>query len=252
MKKVKDALLKSNSSTNETISSVTHINEAIESISENFAVNTTSIGGMAEDISSISAQNEELNASLEEITATTDSLFEETTKMKTLSENLKESGKNVQTASNDIKALEQHVTVTSRMAGNISTVRLFGLSNEDFIQAINTAITAHEKWMEILQSMVDHMHVQPLQIDDHKCGFGHFYHSVKPSSDKIAGIWESIDEHHHKLHSLGGVVIESIQNRDKENTLKLYNEAKNASEHIIKIFKELILKVDQMGNEKVF
>ncbi len=252
MKKVKDALLQSNMSAKETISSVTHINSAIEAISENFIVNTFSINGMSEDISSISAQNEELNASLEEITATTDSLLDETTRLTKLSESLKESSKNVQTTSNDIKDIESHITLTAKMAGDISAERLFGLGNDDFLKSVNTAIAAHLKWVETLKSMVDDMQIRPLQIDDHKCGFGHFYHSVKPSSEKVVHHWESIDELHHKLHSLGGTVIESIGNKDGGNAVKLYNEAKSVSEHIVKIFQELVSIVEKMGDEKVF
>ncbi len=252
MTKVKEALLKSNTSTSETISSVNNINSAIEAISSNFSVNTSSINGIAEDISSISAQNEELNASLEEITATTNFLFEETTRMKDLSENLRESGNNVHNVSDEIKEIETHVIDTSRMAGDISNERMFGLSNEDFIESINSAITAHAKWVESLKAMIDEMELRPLQIDDHKCGFGHFYHSVKPFSEKVLFLWESIDENHHKLHSMGEVVMEKIKNNNKNDALKSYAEVKNVSGQIIKIFEELIIIVKSMGDEKVF
>jgi len=252
MKKVKDALLKSDISARDTISSVNHINSAIEAISANFTVNTSSIAGMAEDISSISAQNEELNASLEEITATTDSLFDETTRMKELSESLKESGRNVKTVSDDIKEIEKHVTTTSKMAGDISIERLFSLSNKDFVQSVNSAITAHLKWVDALKSMVDDMQVRPLQIDDHKCGFGHFYHSVRPNSNRVKSLWDSIDKYHHDLHTLGGAVIEKININEKEGSLKKYIDAKNISVEIINIFQQLVAIVEKMDNEYVF
>ncbi len=252
MNRVSSALAESSSSINGTIASVSQINKAIESITENFTANTTSIAGMSDDISSISARNEELNASLEEINATSDSLFNETFNMVTMSQNLTAVADNIHAISGEIGDLESFVTAASRAAGGISTEKLYSLSNKDFIEAVKTAITAHIKWMDILKSMVDSMQVKPIQIDDHKCGFGHFYHSVKPESDKVRELWESIDSDHHTLHSLGSTAIGYINNNDRNNALKTYNDAKTVSERITGTLGRLFEIAEQMGEEKIF
>lgn len=252
MNRVNSALAESSGSINGTIASVSQINKAIESITENFAANTTSIAGMSDDISSISARNEELNASLEEINATSDSLFNETFNMVEMSKELTSVAGNIHTISGEIGDLESFVTETSRFAGEISTEKLYTLSNRDFIDAVKTAITAHIKWMDTLKSMVDSMHVTPIQIDDHKCGFGHFYHSVKPESGKISELWNSIDREHHILHSLGNTAIKYINDNDKENALKTYHDAKKASENITGTLGRLFELAEQMGEEKIF
>ncbi|HEY1405633.1 MAG TPA: methyl-accepting chemotaxis protein [Spirochaetota bacterium] len=252
MTQVREATDKSTAGINETMISIGRINDAIESIVRIFMDNAVSIRGIADDLSSISAQNEQLNASLEEISATASSLSDETEKMNDLSRELKGSSKSVHTASDDMKEIENQITVTAKSAGELASNKFYRLSNNDFLTTITGAIAAHIKWMETLKSITDTGKIVPLQTDDHKCGFGHFYHSVTPRSERIIEKWKSIDLHHHKLHSTGEKVLASIEKNDKESTNTYYREAKGYSEVIIEIFKSIIDIVNKSGDEEVF
>jgi methyl-accepting chemotaxis protein len=252
MSQIRDASSVSNENVNKTIKSVEGINSAIQSLSENFSVNNSSVSGIADDLSSISAQNEELNASLEEISATSVSLFDETSRMKALSDSLQKSGESVLATSNEMKNIENHITETTKFAGDLSTNKLFNLSNDDFVASVTAAITAHTKWMETLKRITDTMQPEPLQTDDHKCGFGHFYHSVKPVSKHVLTLWESIDEHHQKLHKTGDVVINAVLSSDAESAKLHFDDAAKHSETIISIFKNLTDIVTGMKTESIF
>lgn len=78
------------------------------------------------------------------------------------------------------------------------------------------------------------MKERPLQLDGHKCGFGHFYYAIDPKEASIKKIWDSIGEEHLKLHSMGHNVKERVKVGDEKGAREALNNTKDFSKKIIK------------------
>ena len=81
--------------------------------------------------------------------------------------------------------------------------------------------------------MVDERTVLPLQIDDKKCGFGHFYYAVRPENTKLKELWDMIGEKHKKFHGYASSVTKALFSEDYESAESLYKEAEKDSEELI-------------------
>jgi len=90
------------------------------------------------------------------------------------------------------------------------------LTNKDTITILKQTKVSHTKWLEKLKQMVESMKVLPLQTDDHKCGFGHYYHSIEITYPTIEENWKLIDKSHHLLHNNGKATIEAIKNSEMD------------------------------------
>ena len=81
--------------------------------------------------------------------------------------------------------------------------------------------------------MVDAQEILPIQINDTKCGFGHFYYAMTPQNPQIKNIWMMMAAKHKKFHGYGADVIKAIENRNFEQAEKIYHDAELYSEELI-------------------
>lgn len=123
------------------------------------------------------------------------------------------------------------------------------ISNEEFINIIEKAKTAHIKWMETVEQMVNEMKVRPVQLNSHKCAFGHYYYAVPIKNPVIASEWSKIDKLHADFHGKGKFVITAIQNGNKEKAKEYMEEIKTASVELIGILNNVSNAVSQLTNE---
>ena len=72
-----------------------------------------------------------------------------------------------------------------------------------------------------------------MQLDDGKCGFGHFYYAVKPSFPQIRSKWGELGIKHKKFHNYGSQVIKAFFDEDYPAAEKLYAEAEEYSRELI-------------------
>ena len=107
--------------------------------------------------------------------------------------------------------------------------------------------------MADLKSMVKEMKTIPLQLDDHRCGFGHFYHAVMPTSPKVKEIWNAVGQHHRALHEKGGVVVRAVERGDRAASEAAAREAEALSRRIISTLNELRVLTEELQarNESV-
>ncbi len=117
------------------------------------------------------------------------------------------------------------------------------ISRQDIAEEAKHAIVAHTNWLNTLRSMTEKMEVMPLQTNDKKCAFGHFYHSVPVDLPEIKSDWVALDQYHHNLHKIGDVVIAAIINGDAINAKKNFETAEELSGKIINLMKSIISKL---------
>jgi methyl-accepting chemotaxis protein len=239
LKRLHQASEKSTASAGETVQAVAGINEVIESITEVSSRNSDAIGRIADDLSTISARNEELSAALEEMTATVSTIFQETRGLDELGRQTSMASGSIKETAESMQKIEEAVQKLAHSGGEMAADRILHLSNDDLISAVDAAVTAHSKWMDTLHSIVEQMAVQPLQLDDTRCGFGHFYHSVRPAAAEAEGIWKAVGVNHHALHQKGAVVLQHVKENNKPSAESAYLEAHALSKRIISALQDL-------------
>ncbi len=238
--KIDEASHKSSESVSKTVVSINNVNSMVESVSGIMLDNTRSIQHVASELENISAFNEQLNASLEEAAAAMNMVSVDAENVSDLSVNLDNIGKDIFDVANSIEEIEEDVNSLSQLSSMLAVDNFYKLSNSDFISSIDAAIKAHTNWMHELKDMIRNRQERPLQVDDHKCGFGHFYYSIKPSSSEILPLWEEVENYHSELHSKGAQVIECIRNGNYDEAGKLGEIAEQLSLKIIGIFNSMI------------
>ena len=83
--------------------------------------------------------------------------------------------------------------------------------------------------MSKLSNMINNQEVQPIQTNDNRFRFGHFYHSISVSDENVKKYWNLIHDPHAKLHDNANKIIESIKNNNIQEAKKLFNETKKLS-----------------------
>ena len=69
-------------------------------------------------------------------------------------------------------------------------------------------------WIEKLKKIVDDRNIIPLQLNDRKCRFGHFYCSIESPVPELSSVWKDIGVYHGKLHRYGSDAIKALFNGD--------------------------------------
>ncbi|KGM98406.1 chemotaxis protein [Clostridium novyi A str. 4552] len=239
MKKIQEGYENSNLGVKNTLKSIDEINEYTNKMSLSFKESKELVEQVSDEIMVMSSNMEELTAVSEEIGATVSSISKDTENLANVAEKLGDKSNNIKEISNELEVIEDDVSDLSKLTGELNKIEYFKISNEDLVDNLDNAITAHTKWVDTLQEMSHNMDIKPLQIDGQKCGFGHFYHSVKPKDEEVLKIWNEVDKIHEKLHGIGHIVMNDIEKNNKNDALNHANEAKKLSENIIDKFNKM-------------
>lgn len=113
------------------------------------------------------------------------------------------------------------------------------LTNEDIVEIIDNASSAHKNWLIRLEEMVDKMEIGPIQIKGDKCAFGHYYNSIKVDNPLILEKWNSIDQIHNEFHENGAKALEAIRLEDSISARKHLENSENRSKEMLSIFEEI-------------
>lgn len=231
---------KSSESVQKTLEYIHRVNGSIESVSDLVNANVGSLEKMSDRLTTIAASGQQISSSLSECAATIESINTDIQSMTESTELLEAVSGSLTEMSESMDEIESKVDSLTIISGQIAGNKDAGLSNDDFIKTVEDAVTAHKKWLATLKSMTDTMEIIPIQTDGHKCGFGHFYYSIKPSSKKVRSIWDDIETFHESFHRKGAQVIECIKRGDRFGALPVTKEAEELSHQIINSFAELI------------
>jgi len=236
MVKIQEGYTNSNTSVQSTISAINEMESCTEKMSDSFSKSKVYIDEVIESIHTISSNMEELSAVSEEINAATSEISNDAERLTNMADGIEKDAKSIKEIGIELEDIEEEVSTLAKTATKLNKEEYFKITNEDLIENIDKAVIAHQGWVNNLKSMAEGMKVRPLQVDGHKCGFGHFYHSVKPVNDEVLKVWKEIDEIHEKLHGTGTVVINDINKKDGEAALINSREAEALSKIIISKF----------------
>lgn len=249
LREVDSESAKSLESVNKTVNQINKANSDIIQASNIVTQNTLYIENISNNIENLVAFNEEVNASLEEVSAAMETVSVEAQTVANLTWKLNSVSKSIIEMSENMHEIEDNVDELAHISGELANHEFYGLSNNDFISSLEVAISAHKNWVNTLKSIVENRKVVPIQTNDHKCGFGHFYHSVKPLAQAVVPLWGEVEKVHHDFHKIGDKVIKNIENDDIEQANENVKEAQALSKRIIDIFQNLISIARDMENK---
>ncbi len=245
---------RSKSSVEKTIDAISRVSGSIESVSGVMAASTEATAHITGRISEAAESSRRISDSLQESSSALESVNNDIQNLSKSAEELQRISDTIGDISVSVGKIETKINDMAVASGEMVNSRLCGLSNEDFIETVENAIKAHTMWVTNVRKMTREMTVIPIQTDEHKCGFGHFYYAVKPSSDKLTGLWESVETLHHDLHQLGDVVIAAVKAQDSGRARAKVAEAEKLTGAIIEKFQQMIKVTNAMSasNELVF
>lgn len=247
---IKTASDKSAASVDETVGSLESINTKIDDVWEINDKNRSSVKVIAESIQEFASVSEEINSSVMDLGTQISCIDSNCENLEQNAEELSQISDDMRTAVEPVRTIETQLDEVTKQMGAMGQDAFYMPDNKVFIEAVNSAIGAHQKWMENLNKMASSMKVSVLQTNAEKCGFGHFYYSVKPQNEAVKSLWGEVGEKHKKLHGYGDKVIQAVRQGDSAGVKKLYGEAEKLSQDVISNLEQIERAATKLTEEK--
>lgn len=220
---IKEASEKSVHSASETVDSLESMSGKINHVWDINQESQQRVSKINDSIRSIASVSEDISHSMKEME---NQLRNSTNFMNQVSFDLKK-------AIEPVVDIEKTLDDTVKQMGNMSEDAFYHMENSAFAKYVHDAVSAHKTWLSNLKKMVETQTVTPLQLDSSKCGFGHFYYSMKPRIPTIMPIWDALEMKHKKFHKYGASVIEALNNGAFSEAEQLYREVAEYSKGLI-------------------
>lgn len=248
---IEQASGKSSESAINTRNAILNMNKSIQEIADSMDNEKKVIQTVTNNVQEISSGSEEISANVQEVTATVQYLNEDADRLNELAGMLRSEAESVRSLGNSAENIETEISDLAKKSGSLCSESMCKISNEDFLQAVDNAIAAHAKWVDTLEGMAREMAIKAIQTDGTKCGFGHFYQSVKPVVPEVAEIWNRIDGVHIELHKLSHKVINGIKAADQAEASLGAREAKEKSNAIIEMLQQIRLLTEKLTEQNI-
>lgn len=218
-----DVTIESLQTVTQKISHVWELNEDNRKNVEKITSNISSLASLSEEISSSIIELESRSSDIESQCGV---LHEDTLK-------LQEHGKGIDEIAAPLGTIEAALDESAKVMGSMARDAFYKLEDKNFAEYIEKAITAHKTWLGNLERIVKEKTILPLQINDRKCGFGHFYYAINPTNPEVSNLWKELGEKHKKFHAYGKQVIDALFDEDYSKAERTYQEADQYSKTLI-------------------
>lgn len=216
--------------------------------------NVSNIVNITDSITTIAATSEEIFSAVTNVQDSMVRLREECVSLNEQSEMLGNVSEDLKVNMRPVAVIEKDLDDSAKLMGSMVQDVFYMLSNRQFIANVQNAITAHQNWLKTLSTIVKDRECVPLQTDDTKCAFGHFYYAMNPRNKMISPLWNGLAEKHRRFHGYGKNVIVAIKNQDYARAESEYRSAVKLSDELIGDFKKIVDNAEALEREhlKVF
>ncbi len=229
-----------------TIESTSEMSNKIDDVYSTMQNNMELMNQTIDDVHTVNRTMSEVRTSTNEINIAMETSSADAEKLNFMTQTIyKDSEKSAELANQITKMDESLSDITKNLFASLSG-GAHNITNEEFMDNIKNARTAHGNWMATLKRIVEEGKVYPLQTNSTKCAFGHFYHTITVGHPSIKEDWEAIEEVHNQFHVCGHKVIDSIKNSQMSEALNYYAEAEKLSKQIF----ELLDKIEKEADEQ--
>ncbi len=248
---IQSASKKSVESVETTVSSLHEINENLVMIIEGNVENRKRLQAINENLTNIAASSEEISSSMNEVENHAAQLDERVASMNEDSQHLKSVSGHLEKVVKPMVEIEEKLRATNKKIGAMSLDAFYMPSNQVFITNVRNAITAHKNWLMSLDAMIKSGEVRPLQTNDHRCGFGHFYYTMQPKNAEILKVWASLRDRHKQFHVNGGQAVALLKQGNTSKAREYYNKAEEVSRALLKDFETMISVAERLDKENI-
>ena len=225
--------------------------ENLSKVLVNNQKNVTNIVNITDSITTIAATSEEIFSAVTNVQDSMGRLREECTALNEQSISLENVSEDLQNNMQPVSEIEKGLDDSAKLMGQMVEDVFYMLNNRQFITNVQNAITAHQNWLNTLNKMVKSRECLPLQTDDTKCAFGHFYYAMTPRNGMISPIWSGLAEKHRRFHGYGKNVINAIKSQDYMRAESEYKQAVKLSEDLIADFRRIIANAESLEKENL-
>lgn len=222
-----------------TINSTNTMSIQIDNVMNTITANMEMLKDSIKDIKDVNVSMDGIRASTNQINVAMDASSKDAEKLSKMTLKVNEYAIESKNYARAIATIDNKLSMTNQDMMNALEGGANALKDQDIYKIVVDAAHSHQLWIEKLAGMVMSMEVIPIQTDGNRCAFGHYYNSITISNEKIKTIWESIDEKHHKFHSLGDDVINAIKKGDRIAAEKYLSQAKEISKDIMDILNKI-------------
>ena len=249
--KIQEASKKSSSSVDTTVAELEHINDNIQNVWKITENNRTGMGHITDSVSSLASVSEEISSSINELDNQMQHVNDQCKSLKQNTTSLMASSRSIEELVEPSKKIEKHLDESTKIMGNMARDAFYMLDNQVLLNCLNSAVSAHQNWLNTLKSIAQTGQLKAIQTDYTKCGLGHFYYAFKPVNEKVIDIWNGLDEKHKTFHSYGTQMIAAIRSGRPGDLQQIYEKAENHSKELISDLNKLIQIIDSLTNERV-
>ncbi|KAI4445541.1 hypothetical protein C823_000057 [Eubacterium plexicaudatum ASF492] len=233
MTDILNASNKSVRSVDNTIGSLETVTQKIGHVWEWNEDNRKHLERITNNIASLASLSEEISSSVIELETRSSDVNKQCGVLYEDTLLLREHGNNLDKIARPMEMIEQTLDETVKAMGKMTKDAFYRLEDENFAGYIEKAITAHKNWLGNLERIVKERTILPLQVDDRKCGFGHFYYAIEPVRPELLKLWKELGEKHKKFHAYGKQAIDALFDEDYSKAENIYREAVQYSETLI-------------------
>lgn len=245
------ASTKSVASVDTTVTSLNQINENLTVIVEGNIENRKRLQAINENLTNIAATSEEISSSMNEVENHAHQLDEKVFSMSLDAKHVNEVSLHLGEVVKPMTEIEESLRSTNKEMGRMALDPFYMPGNQVFINAVKNAVGAHKNWLVALDNMITEGKAQPLQTNDHRCAFGHFYYAIQPKNEGILQIWTALRDKHKQFHANGGQAIMSLKKENVDVAREYYNKAVEVSEYLLKDFDSLIALAEELDKENI-
>ena len=248
---IRNASQQSAESVETTVTALHQINENLTVIVDGNIENRKRLQGINESLTNIAATSEEISSSMNEVENQAMQLDEKVSQVTTDVGVLKEVSASVGNVVKPMITIEECLKDTNRELGKMALDAFYMPSNRVFIESVGNAIDAHRSWLLKLENMIDAGKPEPLQTNDHRCAFGHFYYAVQPKNPEILAVWKEIRDQHKDFHANGEKAIAALKNGNADNARGYLKHSEEISKKLLKDFEVLVEIAEKLEKEQI-
>lgn len=249
--KIEEASRLSCESLAKTVEELGEMRENLFKVLDNNQKNEKNVAGIADSVNTIAASGQEIFSSVTNVQEQMSRLSNECDSLNRQAENIGRISDAVKANTQPLPVVERELDDAAKKMGIMVQDVFYMLDNQVFIGTVQNAVLAHQNWLKTLENMVQERQCMPLQTDDTKCAFGHFYYAMKPQNKAIAGIWGGLGEKHRLFHGCGKNVMAAIRQGDYDRAEREYQNAAELSKELIGAFDKIIEQAKLLEQKKL-
>lgn len=236
---IRSASAKSVESMDNTIESLGTVTQNISHVWELNEENRQHLEKITNNISSLAGVSEEISSSVIELETRSSNINVQCGVLHEDTVQLWEHSKNIDDFAKPMAMIESTLDESVKIMGAMTKDAFYRLEDQKFAEYIGKAITAHKNWLANLERIVRERTILPLQVNDRKCGFGHFYYAMEPARPEVMKLWKELGEKHKKFHDYGKMVINALFDGDYSKAESVWREAGQYSAILLNDLEEI-------------